>query len=112
MNKTRTITLTDRAPVSIVESDWPIIAEIVDRPEQLGARATIKVREHKDGRRIVYGTASKGWPKSKVLAAGFVLELFDAPSDTAPKITAVGLLIGRPELSPDCISKLPVEALS
>jgi hypothetical protein len=62
--KTRTITLTDRPPVQIREDLWPIIAmgdandDDADgrgnRPTREWTR-TIRVRQHQDGRAIVYG---------------------------------------------------------
>jgi hypothetical protein len=66
--KTRTITLTDRRPVKIVEDEWPVIAEAEDDsyqgdPGRYGQAAgqgeidtyKLKVRQHADGRAIVYG---------------------------------------------------------
>lgn len=62
--KTRTITLTDRPPVTIREDDWPILATGSaddddsdgrgNRPNREWTR-TIRVRQHEDGRAIVYG---------------------------------------------------------
>lgn len=62
--KTRTITLTDRPPVRIAEDDWPVIARgdaddnDSDQPGNAPNRQwerTIRVRQHEDGRAIVYG---------------------------------------------------------
>lgn len=62
--KTRTITLTDHPPVTIIEEDWPTIANgdaddddsygRGNRPNREWTR-TIRVRQHADGRAIVYG---------------------------------------------------------
>jgi hypothetical protein len=62
--KSRTITLTDRPPVKITEADWPIIATGSadgddsdgrgNQPNRKWTR-TIRVRQHEDGRAIVYG---------------------------------------------------------
>jgi len=59
--KYRTITLSDRAPVKIVEADWPEIASGKSwgsqRESQANRRWSLRVRQHKsDGRTIVYGT--------------------------------------------------------
>lgn len=58
----RTITLTDRPPVTIDEDNWPVIAsasdEVHDGQVRCQANRTsdwwIKVRQHDDGRAIVY----------------------------------------------------------
>lgn len=62
-DKKRTITLTDRAPVRILESEWPVVAS-GDHDEHDGqvrcqanrtTEITIRVRQHTDGRAVVYG---------------------------------------------------------
>lgn len=62
--KTRTITLTDRPPVKISEDEWPIIATGSADADDSDGRGnqpnrewtrTLRVRQHKDGRAIVYG---------------------------------------------------------
>lgn len=69
--KRRTITLTDRAPVRIVESDWPTLASGTfawhDNEYRFQANRTrdifVKVRQHADGRTIVYAgyDTSSSW---------------------------------------------------
>lgn len=61
--KRRTITLTGRPPVRISEAAWPTIAhggcERADSPHSFQSNRTtevgIRVRQHADGRAIVYG---------------------------------------------------------
>jgi len=61
--KTRTITLTGRRPVRIIEEDWPIVARGKyrdwDTEHECQANRTtdlrIVVRQHADGRAVVYG---------------------------------------------------------
>jgi hypothetical protein len=65
-NKTRTITLSGRPPVKIKEDDWPVIAHgsWSDHDNQYEFQANrkwnldIRVRQHEDGRAIVYGIYS------------------------------------------------------
>lgn len=61
--KTRTITLFD-GPVKIVEEDWPAIAYGEWFPGehlmQAFDRDWLRVREHEDGRTIVYGFSGDG----------------------------------------------------
>jgi hypothetical protein len=52
--KYRTITLTNRAPVRIVEEDWPIIAEGHCGNETSECNIEVRVRRHCDGRAITH----------------------------------------------------------
>ena len=62
-NPKLTITLTGRAPVTITKEDWPIVAQASDKEYdnqyefQANRKAYWKliVRQHNDGRTIVYG---------------------------------------------------------
>lgn len=98
--RTRTITLTDRPPVRIVEEDWPIIAEAYgdsyvgsdySRHQQARAhgevdRYTLRVRQHANGRTLVYGVldaadaawgapaCGKGWRGGELLAGRYAVE--------------------------------------
>lgn len=66
IEKKLTITLTDARPVTILPSNWPVIAEgsWADHDNQYEFQANrrwtawIKVRQHADGRVIVYGCYS------------------------------------------------------
>lgn len=59
-----TITLTDRAPVTVNKDNWPVVASATwkDHDNQYDFQANrkwlawIKVRQHADGRSIVYGS--------------------------------------------------------
>ena len=63
-DKKRTVTLTDRPPVKISEAAWPVIAKASNHDTHYEVQANnlwhITVREHDDGRRIVYGSKSAG----------------------------------------------------
>lgn len=64
MSKMRTITLTNRQPVKINEDNWPVLAQAKekkwDNTYESQANQTwnwsIRVRQHEDGRAIVYAT--------------------------------------------------------
>ena len=83
--KTRTITLTDRPPVRITEADWPIIASGDERPghthngtpvpDYETDRYTIRVRQHADGRALVYGVidAATAWTGTEDWRGGELL---------------------------------------
>jgi hypothetical protein len=125
--KTRTITLTGRAPVKIVEVDWPLIAEAAGdsycgdmsryrQAKDCGELDTysIKVRQHADGRAIVYGVldaaiAAWGQPaRGEDWRGG---ELLPAGADIAAAIHRVaGDRIPEPVIRA-CIADLPAEEL-
>lgn len=76
--KTRTITLTDRAPVRIKEDDWPLVAEYSltdnDRiPDQSNTDWSLRYRRHKDGRGIVYGVCNSNDERKLSCRAGELL---------------------------------------
>lgn len=96
--KTRTITLTDRQPVKINEEEWPEIAvgsarwHEGDHEFQANRRkkCSIRVRQHGDGRAIVYGTYEyeSQWQGERCFTerAGVLLE---AGADLAAAINEV-----------------------
>lgn len=124
--KTRTITLTNRQPVKINEAEWPVIAVGSDRWHDGGQiesqanrrkKCSIRVRQHADGRAIVYGTYEyeSAWQGERDVTerAGVLLE--DADADLADAIN--GVMDTLAELSDDedfvgrvareCIADLP-----
>jgi hypothetical protein len=91
--KTRTITLTGRPPVRICEAEWPICASAEGHSGRSDGREdecdeySIRVRQHADGRTLVYGVLSaaiKEWgqPAGGESHRGGVL--LAAPSADAP----------------------------
>ena len=84
------ITMSERRPITIVKADWPLIAR-ADRHDgavesQANQHWAIRVREHTDGRRIVYGWlvngnggVPAGWRGAE---GGFLIqEIGGAPDD-------------------------------
>ena len=110
------ITLGGRAPVLIVNAEWPKIASAVEFDSIYEANAhtvwTITVREHGDGRRIVYGTALAG-PNGahlgfKEYRTGTILhKVGSIDHDTIRAIAECATLIGTQKLSQSCIANLP-----
>lgn len=132
MGKQRTITLTSSRPVTIDEDQWPVIAKAdwddydsqYESEANRKAAVTVRIRQHQDGRAIVYGTyrfsTLFGDEDDVRAAAGSVL---DAGSDI---ITAIRETVdylasyeSLPEswqpdwkmLADDCIADLPAEKL-
>jgi hypothetical protein len=129
--KTRTITLTDRPPVTIREDAWPVIATAKwwdnTYESQANRTASVRVREHEDGRRIVYGVSDSQWQGESGAKAGVLIRAsagyragalrvgaLDGKPDTAATIRAihdVTDMIGYPALAADCIADLPAEEI-
>jgi hypothetical protein len=109
--KYRTITLTDHAPVRVREDHWPIIASARSHDGQVECQANrrwyLTVRQHEDGRTIVYGHYSSAFSNERDLYAG---ELLDATTDGDAIVSAIRSVGGRcgcDELIDECIADLP-----
>ena len=133
--KKRTITLTNRPPVRINEEDWPLIASARDKEFdgqfEFQANMTsiwfIGVRQHEDGRAIVYArySFSTNWQGHRDFSAarGVLLTAEEAEGDgIVEAILTVADDIAGAEcdgddadrwgtLKMDCIASLPVEEL-
>lgn len=120
--KTLTITLSERRPVTIVARDWPIIASVESHDGKVFVQANtewaIEVREHADGRRIVYGWRQAGgggqYAGWRGADGGFIVDAADGKPDEAETVRAirrVGGVIGRDDLAAECIGELPAEAI-
>ena len=112
--KTRTITLTGRAPVTIDEAVWPVVARAAkDRDhnnQELFRRYYLTVRKHADGRALVYGTYSTSWQGEEGKRGGYQI---DKEADVAATIAEVGELIGAPQsVIDECVADLPAEELT
>ena len=128
---TRTITLTGRAPVQIQEEDWPEVAFArndehdgeVECQSNCRSKWAVRVRQHKDGRAIVYATYSydTNWADSGNYAARRGV-LLDPGEDICRAIEAVCADIASaeccegdaarwPTLAHECIADLPAEQI-
>lgn len=126
--KARTITLTGKPPVKIREDEWPIIAggnyEDYDNQYRFQANRTtdldIRVRQHADGRAIVYGvydySTNFQHERGKVQRVGYVV---DAGGDLVAAIQQVGEDLTERDVDAaivrdvvnDCIAELPAKEL-
>ena len=128
MSKQRTITLTDRRPVTINEDEWPVIAKAegdnytgLDPARHIQASQqgeldeyTLRVRQHADGRAIVYGAYTEGWNGAHdgLTRAGRIVNPDGNPPSIEQAIYSVGTDLGVPrQLISDCTADLPAERL-
>lgn len=126
-----TITLTDRPPVKIKKDEWPIIAESSDKDfdneyefqANRTSKWTLKVRQHEDGRALVYGIYSydTNWQNERNynVRGG---ELLAKSGDLAVAIRRVGEWMAQQEQSEgdasrweslinECIADLPAQEI-
>lgn len=128
MSKQRTITLTGRAPVRIVEEEWPVLARAdgdsaaasirrdYARHEQAAGQGelddyALRVRRHADGRVLVYGLCdgATAWTGTESRRGG---ELLDRGDDVIAAIRRVGEDCCLPDgIIRDCIADLPAETI-
>lgn len=109
-NDTLIITLTDRPPLRVRKSEWPVIARADahngrEHESQANRRWTLRVRQHSDGRTVVYGTYDSQWQGEHGARAG---ELMGARGDVVAAIRRVADAIDAPDrLAQECIADLP-----
>lgn len=137
-DSTRTITLTDRRPVKIQDSEWPLIASASDKDydNQYEFQANrisnwfVGVRQHEDGRAIVYATYSyssnyqgaRNYTAKRGVLLGRWRPTSDDPNGVADAIRDVCEDIANaehkdddasrwPTLAAECIADLPAETI-
>lgn len=108
-----TIRLTDRPPVTIVRDDWPTIASAKDWDNRYESQANrtwhLKVRQHIDGRSIVYGWHTSQYQGATEPHAG---ELLAAGDDIVAAIHRVAADCDCESIAQDCIQDLPAEQVN
>lgn len=134
--KTIKITMSERSPVSIDPEEWPVIASADRHDGQVQVQANtewaIKVREHTDGRRLVYGWCERGnggkpagWRPSYagwLIAArdgemmrerddGLMTARHPDEEQTIRAIRRVAGVIGDEQLGAECIGDLPAQSI-
>lgn len=113
--KQRHITLTDRPPVLITESEWPEIASASAHDGEVEAQAIrtwrMKARQHADGRAIVYGVRTSAYPTEPTWRGGELLPAGDGRS-IVEAIRRVGEDGDMPDnVIRECVADLPPEEL-
>lgn len=114
-NTNLTITLTERRPVTIVKDDWPILASAEDtddraHPEQANRRWKLIVRQHADGRSIVYGVYTSAFLDARDVRGGVLVEAEGDIEAAIYEVTA-SLDFDR-ALADQCVADLPAEELA
>lgn len=119
-----TVILTDRAPVKVDPEQWGTIASCswgssAACAAQENERAYLRVRQHDDGRTLVYGSRHEG-PRGAPLdykgaEGGLLLDAKDGPptsAEIAAAVREVGETIGAERsLIDGCIADLPAEEI-
>jgi hypothetical protein len=113
------ITMSERRPLTIDTELWPVIAGADwhngQHDFQAGTIRRIRVRQHADGRRIVYGfqrPGNGGQPiGTRNPEAGFLLAAGADEDETIRALRRVGGVIDDDGLAEECIADLPAEEI-
>ena len=113
------IKMSERRPLTIDPELWPVIAQADWHNGQHDFQANtirrIKVRQHADGRRIVYGfqrAGNGGQPiGTRNPEAGFLLAAGADEDETIRALRRVGGVIDDDGLAEQCIGDLPAEEI-
>lgn len=113
------ITMSERRPLTIDPELWPVIAQADwyngQHEFQANTLRRIKVRQHADGRRIVYGfqrAGNGGQPiGTRNPEAGFLLAAGADEDETIRALRRVGGVIDDDGLAEQCIGDLPAEEI-
>lgn len=115
------VTMSERAPLKLDPELWPLIASADTHDGQVECQANrewrIKVREHADGRRVVYGWVCRGNGGMPIgyrgASGGYLVEAgANAGEETIRAIRRVAGIIGDDQLGDECIADLPAEELT
>lgn len=118
--KTRTVSLSDRAPVKIQDVQWPCIAKASwfdsQYEFQANREAWIRVRDNdpnnsknpSERKYLVYGSYSSRFQGEGDVAAGYLIE---GPNNLIETIRTVADELGHPKLGTECIQNLPAEEI-
>ena len=125
------ITMSERRPLTVSKQEWPIVARADWHDGQVECQANnerhIRVREHRDGRRLVYGYQCAGYggqsAGTRNPGGGFLVSPVPGPDvdgkrvgvpdeeETVRAIRRIGGIIDDDRLADECIANLPAEEL-
>lgn len=114
------IVMSESRPLSLLAAEWPTIASAGRHDGTIACQANrewaIRVREHADGRRIVYGWLDEGpggMPSGwRARRGGFLVSSVDGAPDESATVRAirrVGGIIDDDDMAAECIASLPAE---
>jgi hypothetical protein len=110
------ITMSERRPLSIVADEWPVIARSDRHDGAVACQANhewaIRVRQHADGRRLIYGwltSGNGGVPAGWRGAEGGFLVAAGDEDETIRAIRRIGGIIDDDRMADECIASLPAE---
>jgi hypothetical protein len=119
-----TIAMSERRPVTIDRKAWPVVAWAKAWDNQHECQANhvweIAVREHADGRRLVYCEYDSGPGGTCIgfrpIRGGYLLDQPDLGPEAMAESTIRAIrrcagIIDRPDLGDECIADLPAETL-
>jgi hypothetical protein len=116
-----TVTLSDRAPVNVDPDQWEMLASAKrfwggnGIGCQANEEAWIRVRQHGDGRTLVYCDRDRGPGGMNAgyrgTSGGYLLPEPASSDDIVRAIRRCAGIIGAPELGDACIADLPAEDL-
>lgn len=128
-----TITMSESRPLKIDPAAWPKIASASKHDGRVECEANhewdIRVREHKDGRRIVYGAYEAGNggvhigfrakhggfiidPKTESIPGENASRTVPDEEETIRAIRRVAGIIGDDAMGDECIGELPAQELT
>lgn len=117
------ITMSERRPLTVDPTVWERIASAERHDGQVECQANRKwaiiVRQHPDGRRLVYGWVRRGYGGMPIgwrgSEGGFLIDAADdgVPNEheTVRAIRRIGGIIGDDQLAAECIAELPAEEI-
>lgn len=114
------IRMSEQPPVSVVADDWPVVASDSSFNGEHECQANriwwIKVRQHADGRRIVYGCLDSGPGGTRIgwrgAHGGFLVAPSDGPEETIRAIRRVAGIIDDDAMADYVIAALPATDLT